>query len=92
MVIGTVTLPLSFDGRRLPVCCGVMVNGSTGCCDVLIGNFHMRHDWNFDMNSKQFIVKTPPDSNGNLVIPLDWRLASSKDVSAQDASNFAFMA
>ena len=61
----------------------------------------MRHDWNFDMNSKQFIVKTPPDSNGNLAIRLDWRLASSKDASEeqdkmpgaqQEVSNFAFMA
>jgi len=58
MVIGTVTLPLSFDGRRL--CCGVMVNGSTGCCDVLIGNFHMRHDWNFDMNRSSSLSRLHP--------------------------------
>ena len=74
-VIGTVDLPLLWNGRPLPICAGVMANGATGCCDLLVGNYHMRHDWNFQMGADMFTVRKPPDSMLPFSIPLDWRLS-----------------
>ena len=52
-VVGTVDLPTSTsDGRVAPVCCGVMENGNTGCCDVMIGNYHMRTSWDFTLDTR----------------------------------------
>ena len=74
-VIGTVDLPLLWNGRPLPICAGVMANGATGCCDLLVGNYHMRHDWNFQMDADMFTVRKPPDNMLPFSIPLDWRLS-----------------
>lgn len=83
-VIGTVDLPTSTsDGRVIPVCCGVMENGNTGCCDVMIGNYHMRTSWDFTLDTHHFVIRSPPDGNPKPIrIALDWRLV--REV-AQDA-------
>ena len=75
-VIGTVDLPTSTsDGRMIPVCCGVMENGNTGCCDVMIGNYHMRTNWDFTLDTHHFVIRSPPDGNPKPIrIALDWRL------------------
>ena len=75
-VIGTVDLPTSTgDGRMIPVCCGVMENGNTGCCDVMIGNCHMRTNWDFTLDTHHFVIRSPPDGNPKPIrIALDWRL------------------
>ena len=52
-----------------------MSNGSTGASDVLVGNYHMRHDWNYLMDKDSFVLQSPPDGGSNLVVPIDWALA-----------------
>ena len=47
----TVELPLSCGGRPIHIQAVVMSNGSTGASDVLVGNYHMRYDWNYLMSS-----------------------------------------
>ena len=82
LLVGTVPLPLqSDDGRSIVIQAGVMSNGSTGACDVLVGNYHMRHDWDYKMDSKAITLFTPPDGGGPLSLPIDWRM--SRDGAAQ---------
>ena len=86
LIVGTCTLSFySADGRPIIVSCGVMSNGSTGACDVLIGNYHMRHDWDFLINTKHFTLQTPPDCGGKLEVPIDWRLARDAQSTGKSA-------
>ena len=38
-----------------------MTNGNTGVADLLCGNWHMRQDWDYTMDSTSFIIRTPED-------------------------------
>ena len=51
LLVGTVELPLAWNGRPIHIQAVVMSNGSTGASDVLVGNYHMRYDWNYLMSS-----------------------------------------
>ena len=86
LIVGTCTLSFhTADGRPIIVSCGVMSNGSTGACDVLIGNYHMRHDWDFLINTKHFTLQTPPDGGTKLEVPIDWRLARAAQSTGKSA-------
>ena len=38
-----------------------MTNGNTGVADLLCGNWHMRQDWDYMMDSTSFSIRTPED-------------------------------
>ena len=92
-IVGTQRLPLHApDGRPVTITAGVMTNGNTGVADLLCGNWHMRQDWDYTMNSTSFIIKTPEDGlEQPIVIPLEWRLVR-KGEKSPDAAHCAFMA
>ena len=77
-VVGTTRVELkTLDGRRIEIVCGVMTNGQTGVCDIMVGNYHMVKDWDYIMDSHNFIIRNPVDSavNGDHIkVPLDWHL------------------
>ena len=93
LLVGTVELPFSWSGRPVYVQAVVMSNGSTGCSDVLVGNYHMRHDWNYLMDKEFFILQSPPDGGSALSVPIDWRLGRNTSASAAmmvgDAGSFS---
>ena len=58
--------------RPITISVGLMENGSSGMASMLIGNYHMTEDWDFQMNRKEFIIKTPEDKGEPICMQLDW--------------------
>ena len=70
-VVGCARIMLrDINGRDVPVWCGLMVRGSTGLADVMVGNWTLRHEWNFVMDKDQIDINTPPDGGSPFTIPL----------------------
>ena len=70
-VVGCARIMLrDINGRDCPVWCGLMVRGSTGLADVMVGNWTLRHEWNFVMDKDQIDINTPPDGGSPFTIPL----------------------
>ena len=83
LLLGTVNLHLQYGSRALFVQAGVMSNGNTGMCDVLVGNYHMRYDWNYVMDSDSFVIRSPGDgSDEPITISIDWRLTRKASVNS----------
>ena len=60
---------------------GVMVNGSTGLADMLIGGYHMRATWksSFSEGMQEFVIHNPDDGmGGEISIPVEWEKTSAK--------------
>ena len=72
--------------RPLSISVGLMQGGNTGCADLLVGNYHMTEDWNFNMNRKEFRVDTPEDGGEPMRFELGWVGDKARKVS------FAFAA
>jgi len=60
-----------------------MTNGNTGVADLLCGNWHMRQDWDYMMDSTSFTIRSPEDGlEQPIVIPLEWPLCISNFLKA----------
>ena len=58
--------------RPITISVGLMDNGSCGVASLLIGNYHMTEDWDFQMNKTTFTITTPEDKGEPMRMQLKW--------------------
>ena len=87
-VTGATTMSMTVGSRPVIICVGLMTNGNTGMVDVMIGNWHMRHSWAFEikmLNEEkrewEFVINTPDDGGAPLHLPLAWPSKARKHAS-----------
>merc|ERR1712185_517810 len=74
-------LPLA-PGREAWLEVSILVNGTTGSADILIGNVLPHDEWNGSLDLGKDIVRlrSPPDGKGRIKIPIEWKLWDTGEV------------
>ena len=87
LLIGTCKLTLATsESREITIEAGVMSNGGSPHCDILVGNYYMRHDWDYQIDREVLHIRTPPDGGSAFSIPITWTFKPS-DVVAMASSS-----
>ena len=95
-VTAAVEVLATSGGRPVTVCTGLMENGNTGMVDIMVGNYHMRNEWAFEILKRgvtapftwDFVINTPEDGGPPLKLPLGWMRRSSGGKSVEMVHSF----
>lgn len=98
-VTAAVYVYTTVGGRPVTVCAGLMENGNTGMVDLMIGNYHMRNHWNFEIVKRKhgssqawdFVINTPEDEGEPMRLPLVWMRRSKGQKVAEMVESFPVM-